>query len=302
MMPQLPETSCGSITNERLSAGRLSEIACLLEVTARKPGNVHRFADLPGLHFVDFVLSASAIVDPLDRASSESIGATVLKCVRATRSLVSTNTNLGIVLLLAPLAAVPDGIGLAEGVENVLALTTVADASLVYRAIRLAQPGGMGEVSQEDINQEPTLLLRGVMALAASRDTIALQYANGFQEVLREWLPAFIEARQSGLPLETAIITVYLQILARRPDSLILRKHGPSCAQDVSRRAAGVLEAGWPGRAEARQLCKEFDHWLRAPENGFNPGTTADLVTAVLYAALRDGIICPPFAQNFEGM
>ena len=300
MTPELHGPSRGSGIKEQLSAGRLAELACLLEVTARKPGNVHRFADLPGLHFIDFLTSATALVDPLDRAGSRGIGATVLQCVQATRSVVSTNTNLGIVLLLGPLAAVPDGIDLAEGVEKVLALTTVADASAVYRAIRLAQPGGLGEVAEEDINLEPTLSLRGVMALAASRDTIALQYANGFREVLRDELPAFIEAQQAGLPLETAIITLYLQILARHPDSLILRKHGASCARDVSLRAAGVLEAGWPGRADARRLCTEFDHWLRASENGFNPGTSADLVTAVLYAALRDRIICPPFTQNFE--
>ncbi len=194
MTPEFSRPTRGSGTEERLSAGRLAELACLLEVTARKPGNVHRFADLHGLHFVDFLASATAIVDPLDRAGSEGIGATVLECVQATRSVVSTNTNLGIVLLLAPLAAVPDGITLAEGVERVLAQTTVADASLVYRAIRLAQPGGMGEVAEEDINREPTLSLRGVMGLAASRDTIALQYANGFREVLRDGLPAFIEA------------------------------------------------------------------------------------------------------------
>ena len=82
-------------------------------MTARKPGNVHRFADLPGLHFVDFLLSAAAIADPLDRAVSEGVGAAVLGAVEATRRLVSTNTNLGIVLLLAPLAAVPEGVDLA---------------------------------------------------------------------------------------------------------------------------------------------------------------------------------------------
>ncbi len=107
--------------------------------------------------------------------------------------------------------------------------------------------------------------------------------------------------RQAGLSLETAIIAVHLQLLARHPDSLILRKHGASCGREVSVRAAGVLEAGWPGRADARRLGTEFDEWLRASENGFNPGTTADLVTAVLYAALRDGKICPPFTENFEG-
>jgi triphosphoribosyl-dephospho-CoA synthase len=302
MTRELPGSPSASGSSARLSAGRLAELACVLEVTARKPGNVHRFADLPGLHFVDFLVSAAAIAGPLDRAGSEGVGATVLEAVRATRSFVSTNTNLGIVLLLAPLAAVPEGVGLAEGVERVLARTTVADACLVYRAIRLAQPGGMGEVPDQDLTAEPTMPLRAVMALAASRDTIALQYSNGLRQVLCEGLPALVEARQEGQALETAIITVYLGLLARYPDSLILRKHGSSVAREVSLRAAGVLESGWPVREEARRLCNEFDVWLRAPENRFNPGTTADVVTAVLYAGLRDGKICPPFTQYFEGV
>ena len=80
-----------------------------------------------------------------------------------------------------------------RGVERVLAETTVADACLVYRAVRLAQPGGMGEVPDQDLSREPTIALRAVMALAALRDTIALQYANGFREVLGEGLPAIRE-------------------------------------------------------------------------------------------------------------
>jgi triphosphoribosyl-dephospho-CoA synthase len=284
-----------------LSAGRLAELACLLEVTARKPGNVHRFVDLPGLHFFDFLLSAAAIADPLDRAASEGVGSAVLGAVEATRRLVSTNTNLGIVLLLGPLAAVSEGVDLAEGVEKVLAETTVADACLVYRAIRLAQPGGMGEVPDQDLRGEPTVTLRAVMALAAHRDTIALQYSNGFREVLSEVLPALREQLQAGQPLETSIIGAYLHLLARHPDSLILRKHGAGHAREVSLRAGAVLEAGWPAREEARRLCDEFDGWLRHPSNRFNPGTTADLVTAALYAALRVGLIRPPFATKFEG-
>ena len=140
--------------------GRLAEIACLLEVTAKKPGNVHRFADLPGLRLSDFLLSAAAIAAPIDLALPLGVGAVVLAAIEATRRVVSTNTNLGIVLLLAPLAAVPDGVDLAGGVERILAGTTVADASLVYRAIRLAQPGGMGEVAEEDLDSEPTVTLR----------------------------------------------------------------------------------------------------------------------------------------------
>ncbi len=112
----------------------------------------------------------------------------VERAIEATRQVVATNTNLGMVLLLAPLAAVPHGTSLESGVEAVLDATTVADARAVYRAIRLAQPGGMGSVPEQDIAEEPTLPLRAVMAMAADRDLVARQYANGFREVFGDAL------------------------------------------------------------------------------------------------------------------
>jgi triphosphoribosyl-dephospho-CoA synthase len=262
-----------------------------MEVTARKPGNVHRFADLPDLHFVDFLLSATAIAEPLDRAAMTGVGRAVLGAIEATRRVVSTNTNLGIVLLLSPLAAVADGADLAEGVEDVLAATTVEDASDVYSAIRLAQPGGLGDVADQDVARVPTMTLRAVMALAAERDSIARQYANGYQQVFGEALPALRASLDAGLPLETAIIFSYLKLLARYQDSLIARKYGQDVAHEVLRRAAEILDAGWPVEREAHRMFETFDSWLRHPANRFNPGTTADLMTAALYAALRDGIV-----------
>ena len=284
----------------RPSSGQLAEIACLLEVTARKPGNVHRYADLPGLRFVDFLLSAMAIAEPLDRATETGVGGAILAAVEATRRVVSTNTNLGIVLLLVPLAAVPESVDLVPGIERVLAATTVEDAGAVYRAIRLAQPGGLGEVADQDIAHEPTITLSAVMGLAAERDSIARQYANGFRDVLTEALPIIRKSLQSGAALETAIVSCHLHVLARHPDSLIVRKYGLARAEEVSRRAAELIDAGWPDCDEASPRLQAFDSWLRHPENRLNPGTTADLVTAALYAALREGTIaCPlPLAPS----
>ncbi len=221
-----------------LTPGQLAQAACLLEVTARKPGNVHRYADLPGLHLVDFLLSAMAIAEPLDQAGTIGVGCAILSAIEATRRVVSTNTNLGIVLLLAPLAAVPKTVDLADGIEDVLAATTVNDARHVYRAIRLAQPGGLGEVSDQDVAREPTITLTAIMAMAAERDLIARQYANGFREVLGEALPALHESLNEGWPLETAIVSSYLMVLARHPDSLIARKYGLVQAKEVSQHAA----------------------------------------------------------------
>src|SRR5207249_2035190 len=145
-------------------------LACLLEVTARKPGNVHRLRDLPDLHFVDFLLSAVAIPGPLDRAVSLGVGAAVYESIEATRRIIGTNTNLGMVLPLAPMAAVPEGVDLSEGVEAVLEGTTIEDARAVYRAIRRAEPGGLGSAPDQDLAHEPTMTLRAVMTLAAERD------------------------------------------------------------------------------------------------------------------------------------
>jgi triphosphoribosyl-dephospho-CoA synthase len=287
--------SAGSSSfGQGLRPGQMAQAACMLEVTARKPGNVHRYADLPGLHFVDFLWSAMAIAEPLDQAGPTGVGRAVLAAIEATRWVVSTNTNLGIVLLLAPLAAVPKTVDLAEGIEDVLAATTVDDSRHAYRAIRLAQPGGLGEVSDQDVAREPTIPLRAVMATAAERDLIARQYANGFREVLDEALPALRKPLNAGSPLESAIVSSYLTVLARHPDSLITRKYGLAHANEVSRRAAELLDAGWPECEHACDRLGAFDSWLRQPSNRFNPGTTADLVTAALYAALRDGTIkCP---------
>ena len=283
------------------SPGRLAQVACLLEATARKPGNVHRFLDFTDTHYLDFALSALAIGPALDGASLQGVGRSVLDAVRATRALVATNTNLGIVLLLAPLAAVPVDRPLRAGVESVLSATTIGDARLVYEAVRLALPGGMGKVPDQDLSEEPTGTLREVMALASGRDLIARQYVNGFADVFERALASLDRAVGAGRALESAIVTAHLILLAEVPDTLIARKCGVAVALDASRRASAVLAAGWPDSPAGVRLCDEFDRWLRADGNARNPGATADLVTAALFAGLRAGTIGLPLTLSAWG-
>jgi triphosphoribosyl-dephospho-CoA synthase len=273
----------------------LAQVACLMEVTARKPGNVHRDSDFSDTHFLDYLLSAAAIAGPLDRAPRIGVGPAVREAVEATRRVVATNTNLGMVLLLAPLAAVPDDQALPEGVAAVLAATTVDDAREVYQAIRWARPGGLGTVPDEDVQGEPTVTLRQAMQLAADRDLVARQYANGYQELFADALPALMRSLEAGRPLETAIVTAYLTVLARYPDTLIARKRGWDEARVVSQKAAEVLAAGWPATAAGQATCAAFDAWLRVDGHARNPGATADLIAATLFVALRDGTIRLPW-------
>jgi triphosphoribosyl-dephospho-CoA synthase len=274
-----------------LSPGKLAQVACILEATARKPGNVHRFLDFDDLDYLDFVLSAAAVADPLDRARSEGVGAAVLAAVEATRRVVATNSNLGMILLLAPLAAVSPEESLRDGVGRVLAATTIDDARSVYQAIRLANPGGLGQAAEQDVADEPTITLREAMTLAADRDLIARQYAEDFAQVLDEGLPALRRRLRDGQPLEIAIIGAFLDLLSRHPDSLIARKLGWERAVEASRRAGEVLAAGWPDESAGRGLLRDFDAALRSDGRRLNPGATADLMAAVLFAALRDGTI-----------
>jgi triphosphoribosyl-dephospho-CoA synthase len=263
--------------------------ACVLEATARKAGNVHRRQAFHDLTYQDFVVSSRAAAPILARTHQLGVGQAIFEAISATRQQVETNTNLGIILLLAPLAAVPAGIRLADGIGDVLGALTRKDAEYAYQAIRMAEPGGLGTVEAEDVSQPPIGTLLEVMRLAADRDLIARQYAENFSLILEFGLPYLARVTDFERQWEPAIIGLQLEILARHADSLIVRKCGQEVAEEVSRRAAIVLNAAQPGKRNAQKEYARFDRWLRADGNRRNPGTTADLVAAVLFAAFRDG-------------
>src|SRR5262249_31383826 len=163
--------------------------------------------------YLDFALSAAAIGPALAAAPQRPVGKTVLEAIRQTRAVVRTNTNLGIVLLLAPLARADQEPDLRSGGAAVLGGLTVQDAGAGVEGIRLASRGGLGRAAEEDVRDRPTRSLREVMALAAGRDLIALQYANGFREVLDEGIPALRRGLAETATLEGAILWLHLQML-----------------------------------------------------------------------------------------
>ena len=290
------------MSGDVLSPGQIAMAACLLEAAARKPGNVHRYADFDDATFLDFALSAGAIVGPMDRASGRPLGATILEAVAATRALVGTNTNLGMVLLLAPLAAVPTGDDLREGIGQVLDRTTVDDAALAYRAIRLASPGGLGVAPEgQDVAATPSVTLRDAMRLAADRDLVARQYATGFADVFDRFMPDLAAGLAvPGRSAEVAIVGATLRFLADRPDTLIARKLGTGVAREASGRAAAVVRSGWPDGPGSAGALADLDAWLRADGHARNPGATADLVAAGLFVAIREGIMTRPIATRWD--
>lgn len=281
----------------------LARLACVWEATARKIGNVHPSASFEDVEYTQFVASALAIRwDYRWMKERIRIGGMVYEAVRDTRNAIGTNTNLGIILLLAPLATVsPAGeFTLRNLAREKLERTNVEDARLVYEAIRVANPGGLGDSPEQDVREEPTVTLLEAMKLAADRDMVARQYANGFAEVFDFGVPAFLSGFERFGCVEAAIIDSQLRWLAEYPDSLIARKNGAAVAADVQRRAAEVLNLGGIATPEGRRAGVELDRHLRSDGNKLNPGTTADLITACLFVALRENKVAPsaPFRWN----
>ncbi len=274
--------------------GLYAQMACIWEVNARKPGNVHRGRDFPDLTFLNFLTSAAAIGPVFDRAADQCVGQTVIDAVRATREVVATNTNLGIILLLAPLAAVSKEQLAPTGIASLLDGLDVQDARLVYEAIRLANPGGMGRVCEQDIREQPTEALRQIMIRAAGRDRVAAQYANGFQDVFAIGLPGLDEGLKKRSGLEQAVIYCHLHLMAHLPDTLIARKLGLAEAQHAAALAKAVLKHHWPAHQAGQRALEELDDWLCREGHARNPGTTADLVTACLFVALRQEVLRLP--------
>ena len=303
-MTNLPQTAVVKPPQPAYPIGTCATLSILWEVTAPKPGNVTRSADFEDTTYVDFITGAAIVGPILGQARSNGFGTTVLSSVRATQQAVGTNTNLGTLLLLAPLAATDPEVSLARGVETVLSQLDEHDTRLVYQAIADAHPGGLGQVDQADVHDTPPFggSLVEAMRLASERDLVARQYINGFHEVLECAAPWIEQEIGAGRGLAQAIVRTQLRLLAEYPDSLISRKCGSEVARLASDQAAAVLACSTESFEEYQQRLADFDFWLRSDGHRRNPGTTSDLIAAGLFVLLREGrLSCPHifYEQNY---
>jgi triphosphoribosyl-dephospho-CoA synthase len=270
-----------------------AQLACLLEVSAPKPGNVSPGRHFADLRYEDFLVSAVAIGEPLAGAGTRPLGATVRLAIEATRRWTRTNTNLGIVLVLTPLAKAAlrsEEIELRERVARVLDETDVQDARDVYAAIRLASPGGLGLAESQDVAAEPTVSLLEAMRLGAHRDGVAREYATAFETTFGVGVPVLEQARRDGLSWDDAVVEAFLRLLAEAPDTHVARRGGHAAAKAVSERAQRALRAGGVRSTAGRNAIDEMDRSLRAADNNIgNPGTAADLTAAAIFVALLRG-------------
>lgn len=263
---------------------QIYKIACLAEVEAMKPGNVHIFADGHGMQVHDFIQSAEVSSAVIAQANL-TLGERIFRSIEATWHAVNCNTNLGIVLLCAPiihaLQLMPTT-NLRGQLAGVLNQSTKEDAQLAFKAIQLANPAGLGRVSAHDVNEAADCSLLEAMQASASKDFIARQYANNFTEVFEEGLPCYQEAFTRWQRPAWATTALYLYWLSHYPDSHIVRKYGIDAANQVSQEAENhfntLIALDNPKQYLPQLLA--FDSSLKS--HGINPGTSADLTVAVL--------------------
>lgn len=267
--------------------------ACRLDIAVRKPGNVSQASAGHGMDAVQFLASAQACVGPLfDTALG--VGDRIEAAMRATLEVAGCNTNLGIVLLVAPLAVALERAaspltleGVRTSAQAVLQALSVDDAQGAYRAIAAAHPGGLGTAPAQDVAQVPTVTLLEAMRLAAHRDRNALQYATGYAELFDGGLAAWraAAATRDGEPRAAQVQAVFLHFLASAPDSHIVRKHGPQAGQRVTQEAAPWQARSAAGEAlDADPAFAAWDESLK--QRALNPGTSADLTVTTAFLAL----------------
>ncbi len=259
--------------------------ACEVELHAPKPGNVSMQAAGHDMCAADFMTSAKASAAALVSADA-SLGERIYKAVALTREKLSCNTNLGIVLLCAPLLHAvltrEPPRGLRDQLRRVLREADVKDSQWLYKAIRLAAPGGLGRSELHDVSEAPRVSVVAAMQAGAHRDRIALQYTKGYADIFDYAVPRLLEYRARWKSDSWAAVAVFLGLLRRFPDSHVARKHGDARAREVSAKAARL-------DAELSQCCAPEELTQRLQEvdvefksAGINPGTTADLTVASL--------------------
>lgn len=286
-----PQVSVLSLGSQLAAAYRH---ACRVELTALKPGNVHRFADGHGMRMADFVASAEASAGPLSQTGC-GIGERVYQAVAATRQAAACNTNLGIILLTAPLlqAMLLEGAqgALRQRLQCALAKADKRQTNWLFRGITLAAPAGLGQSQKHDVSLTADAPLLEVMQYAAGRDLIARQYGNGFADLFDYALPLLREYLARWQDEAWALVALFLGLLKNYPDTHIARKQGTAVAAAVSKDISGLAdEFGRAARPQAffQRLLQVDTEFKR---RGINPGTTADLTVATVLMLRLESIL-----------
>jgi triphosphoribosyl-dephospho-CoA synthase len=290
--------------NDRSQAvARAFIAACTAELAALKPGNVHVYRGGHNMQVGDFIKSAEIAAGPI-AAPGIPIGQRIFNAVAASMAAVRQNTNLGIVLLCAPLAAAAENcyLPLRDALSLVLLGLDRQDAEFAFQAIALAAPAGLGKAPRHDVSAPAIATLREAMEEAQTYDLIARQYCTNFADIFDLGLPQLQTSLQQWADARWSTVAVYLRFLSHHDDSHIGRKYGEALAAAVRVQAGSALQR-LLSCSNPDDLINEMLVWDDAlKQHRINPGTSADLTVATLFASelnhLQASTILPSGLNN----
>ncbi len=278
---------------------KIAQIASALEVSGYpKPGNVHRTRDYDDMVFEDFVISGIVIGDTIRKATTDvdvenpQLGRYILEAVDETDRWIKNNTNLGIVMMITPIAAAAaisdDFDEIRPNIVKLMANTSVDDACDLYDAINIADAGGMGDQDEYDVAsdnaknelRENKQTMYDVLKISAPWDMLAREMTSDMPAVFEIGYPTYHKLKEEK-SLNDACVLTFLTILSQVPDTLISRKYGSDEAMKISLMTRDLLKLRDADDFDVK--LQEFDDYLF--ENHYNPGTTADLTAASIFVS-----------------
>ncbi len=303
---------------------RCLNLASLLELAGwPKPGNIHRTKDFEKTSF-EHLLAGIAAIQPNFREFCERVFQYLFKdendyklvelgtfFYKATENMIKWqnggNVLLGHILILAPLAAATTVClktrktsldDFINHLSRIIDGTTVKDTVNLYKAIKVCNPGGLGRIKKYDINDENSLNeiiadninLKNIFELSKEYDLISFEYSTKFSIILNEGLPYFLNTFSTYKDINIATVNTFLFLLSKHPDTLIIRKSGKESAIHTSKSASQILQYEGISSEEGLRLTKKLDKELQENKGKLNPGTTADLVSGVIFCALIFGL------------
>ncbi len=303
---------------------RCLTLASLLELAGwPKPGNIHRTKDFEITKFEHFLAGIAAIqpnfrelcigvYQPSYEKDTDfqfvGLGSFFYKAVKSMLGWQSGgNVLLGHILILAPIAAaaticlktqkhtIKD---FQNYLRKIIDASTVEDTLNLFRAIRLSNPGGLGKIEKYDINDKKSLheikvdniTLKEIFTYSKDYDLISSEYSTIFNIILNEGLPHFLNTFILHRDINIATVNTFLYLLSLHPDTLIIRKSGMDFALKVLKSASEILEYGGISTEKGLNLTRKLDNELQKHKGKLNPGTTADLISGIIFCALIFGL------------
>ena len=258
--------------------------ACRKDIELIKPGNVNIKSPHSDTKAEDYLESSLLSSKELFK-TDYSLGERILNSIKITRSKVKTNTNLGIILLCAPIIHACiyfNNLTLREGIKKTLSTSTVKDTQDLCMAINISAPGGLGTREIYDTASKPTVSILEIMNHSASYDRISYQYSHDYSDIFDFIIPRLVFLNKKHNSLDISLSLMFMEILAKIPDSHISRKFDDKIAKKTSNNASDllkILDREYSSDYLVDRL-NNLDYEYK--KKGINPGTTADLLVASL--------------------